>query len=91
VTKFQVKEVIKNDDGTLKVITQGGEVIDQVNKLIWAIGRTPLTKQLKLDSAGIKTDQSKNIIVDAYQNTSRPGIYALGDVCGRYLLTPGIE
>ena len=24
-----------------------------------------------------------------YQNTSRPNVYALGDVCGKALLTPG--
>ena len=26
-----------------------------------------------------------------FQNTSRTGVYALGDVCGRALLTPGID
>lgn len=29
------------------------------------------------------------MVVDEYQNTSRKGIYALGDVCGKALLTPG--
>lgn len=27
--------------------------------------------------------------MDEFQNTSRAGIYAVGDVCGRALLTPG--
>lgn len=27
--------------------------------------------------------------MDEFQNTSRPGIYAVGDVCGKALLTPG--
>lgn len=31
------------------------------------------------------------IKVDEFQNTSVPGIYALGDVCGKALLTPGIR
>ena len=26
-----------------------------------------------------------------FQNTSKPGIYALGDVCGKALLTPGMS
>lgn len=38
---------------------------------------------------GVNTDEKGHIIVDEYQNTSRPGIYAVGDVCGRALLTPG--
>ena len=38
---------------------------------------------------GIETDKMGHIVVDEFQNTSRPGVYALGDVCGRALLTPG--
>lgn len=34
-------------------------------------------------------DSSHHIIVDEYQNTSVKSILALGDVCGKYLLTPG--
>ena len=38
---------------------------------------------------GVKTDAKGHIIVDEYQNTNVPNVYALGDVCGRALLTPG--
>ena len=38
---------------------------------------------------GVKLDDHGNIQVDEYQNTGVPGIYALGDVCGKALLTPG--
>ena len=85
-----MKQVEKNADGTLKITTQEGEVIDNVNSLIWAIGRTPLTENLGLDAVGIKTDANGHIIVDEYQNTNVPGIYSLGDVCGKFLLTPGL-
>ena len=34
-------------------------------------------------------DAKGNIVVDEFQNTSAKNIYALGDVCGRALLTPG--
>lgn len=37
----------------------------------------------------IKVDKEGHIIVDEFQNTSRKGIYAVGDVCGKALLTPG--
>lgn len=39
----------------------------------------------------VDTDEKGHIVVDEFQNTSRAGIYAVGDVCGRALLTPGME
>ncbi|XP_006884188.1 PREDICTED: glutathione reductase, mitochondrial isoform X3 [Elephantulus edwardii] len=39
-------------------------------------------------SQGIQTDDKGHIIVDEFQNTSVRGIYAVGDVCGKALLTP---
>ena len=37
----------------------------------------------------MKQDESGFIVVDEYQNTTVPSIYALGDVAGKKLLTPG--
>lgn len=34
-------------------------------------------------------DPKGHVVVDEYQNTTRRGIYAVGDVCGKALLTPG--
>uniref|UniRef100_A0A2K6MTW9 glutathione-disulfide reductase n=1 Tax=Rhinopithecus bieti TaxID=61621 RepID=A0A2K6MTW9_RHIBE len=39
-------------------------------------------------SQGIQTDDKGHIIVDEFQNTNVKGIYAVGDVCGKALLTP---
>ncbi|VDK17600.1 unnamed protein product [Anisakis simplex] len=36
----------------------------------------------------MKIDKNGHIVVDDYQNTSLKGFYALGDVCGKYMLTP---
>lgn len=38
---------------------------------------------------GVEMDKRGNIVVDDYQNTNVPGIYAVGDVIGKALLTPG--
>lgn len=84
----QIKLITKNNDGTLKIVTDTEETIDNVDKLIWAIGREPLTKKLCLDKIGVNVDDNSYVIVDEYQNTSRQNIYALGDVCGNFLLTP---
>ncbi|KAM6362092.1 glutathione reductase, mitochondrial isoform 3-T3 [Alca torda] len=37
---------------------------------------------------GVQVDAKGHVVVDEYQNTTRKGIYAVGDVCGRALLTP---
>lgn len=59
-----------------------------VEHLIWAIGRTPLTKDLGLESAGVQTSASGHIVADDFQNTNVENVYALGDVCGKAELTP---
>ncbi|XP_054648437.1 glutathione reductase, mitochondrial isoform X2 [Dunckerocampus dactyliophorus] len=94
----QVKSVHKTDAGlevTLATIDQekgNGEektsTIQEVDCLLWAIGRKPNTSGLNIGELGVDTDDRGHIVVDEYQNTSRPGIYAVGDVCGRALLTP---
>ncbi|VDN03669.1 unnamed protein product [Thelazia callipaeda] len=83
----EVESVEKNSDGLLTVNTTHGSITD-VNVLIWAIGRHPQTQILNLDYVGVSTDSNGNIIVDKYQNTTAKNIYAVGDCCGKALLTP---
>ncbi|CAH1245130.1 GSR [Branchiostoma lanceolatum] len=82
----QVSKVEKAADGRLTVFTNNGE-ISEVDTLLWAIGRVP-NIEIGLDKVGVELDARGNIKVDEYQNTSAKGIYALGDVCGKALLTP---
>ena len=44
---------------------------------------------VSLQFQGIQTDDKGHIIVDEFQNTTVKGVYAVGDVCGKALLTPG--
>lgn len=53
-----------------------------------AVGRGPKIANLNLDRAGVQLGKTGHIAVDAFQNTSTPGVYALGDVCGKMELTP---
>uniref|UniRef100_A0A8C4EBV0 Glutathione reductase n=1 Tax=Dicentrarchus labrax TaxID=13489 RepID=A0A8C4EBV0_DICLA len=86
-----VKSVCKTDRGLeVTLVTKDPEkkndeekirTIQEVDCLLWAIGRQPNTSGLNIDERG-------HIIVDEFQNTSRAGIYAVGDVCGKALLTP---
>jgi pyruvate/2-oxoglutarate dehydrogenase complex dihydrolipoamide dehydrogenase (E3) component len=50
--------------------------------VLLAVGRTPNTKDLGLDRAGVATDHRGYIIVDDQLQTNVPGIWALGD-CNR--------
>lgn len=81
-----VKQVIKTESGQLQVHTVDGQTIE-TDVLIWAIGRLPQT-DINLQAAGVELTQSGFIKVDEYQNTTAPNTFALGDVCGRLLLTP---
>jgi pyruvate/2-oxoglutarate dehydrogenase complex dihydrolipoamide dehydrogenase (E3) component len=47
-----------------------------------AVGRSPNTKDLHLDAAGVATDAHGYIKVDEALRTNVPGIYAVGDVKG---------
>jgi len=66
----------------------GSGVLENVDSLIWAIGRSPEVERLGLEAAGVKQDSKGQIITDDYQNTNVEGIYSLGDVVGKVELTP---
>ncbi|XP_072180636.1 glutathione reductase, mitochondrial-like [Diadema setosum] len=87
VKKSSPVSVVKEADGTLTYNTTAG-TFSGFDCLLWAVGRHALTKNLGLEHVGVKTDAKGDIIVDEFQNTTTPNIYALGDVCGKALLTP---
>lgn len=82
------KQVTRESDGTLTLHLQNGESHSGFNVLLEATGRIPLTDKLGLDKTGVATGEQGYIIVDEYQNTNVPNVYALGDVCGKVELTP---
>ena len=78
----------KGSGKIVKAITDEGEEFE-FNEFLWAVGRSPEIEKLNVRGTGIKLKDSGHIIVDEYQNTNIPGIYALGDVTGQAELTPG--
>jgi glutathione reductase (NADPH) len=56
--------------------------------LLWAVGRVPVTRGFGLEELGVVLDVHGHVTVDAFQNTSVPGVYAIGDVTGLAELTP---
>lgn len=84
-------KALKRTDGGIRVEydSEGKTGKLEADCVLWAVGRGPNLKNLNLDAAGVKTSGNLNYIeVDEYQNTSAKGIYALGDVCGNFQLTP---
>jgi glutathione reductase (NADPH) len=73
--------------GELTVHLSTGERI-KADTLLWAIGRKPNTEHLGLEGVGVKLDKAGNVIVDEWQETNINGIFSIGDVQGKALLTP---
>lgn len=86
-THANATEVVKNADDSLTISFDNGETIT-VDCLIWAIGRAANTSGFGLEKTGVKLTEKGTIYSDEFENTSVPGIYALGDVTGKFDLTP---
>ena len=56
--------------------------------VLFAIGRDPNTSEIGLERTSIEVTRSGHIVVDEYQCTTEPGVYAIGDVTGQAELTP---
>ncbi|EBB4184800.1 mercury(II) reductase, partial [Salmonella enterica] len=64
-------------NGEFVLTTGHGEV--RADKLLVATGRTPNTRSLALDAAGVTVNAQGAIVIDKGMRTSTPHIYAAGD------------
>ena len=64
-------------DGEFVLTTALGEL--RADKLLVATGRSPNTRSLALDAAGVVLNPQGAIVIDAGMRTSTPDIYAAGD------------
>ncbi|KAF5231670.1 hypothetical protein FANTH_13338 [Fusarium anthophilum] len=87
--KSKIERVTTTGKLTLHYSDSNGQgKLEDLDTLIWAIGRTPEVEGLGLDTIGIKQNERGQIITDEYQNTNVENIYSLGDVVGKIELTP---
>jgi mycothione reductase len=63
-----------------------GENTVDADMLLIATGRRPNSDLLDLPATGVTVNESRRVIVDEYQETVVPGIYALGDLSSPYAL-----
>jgi glutathione reductase (NADPH) len=76
----------KTASGITAHLSGGGTL--EADQVMFAIGRDPNTEGLGLESAGVRLGKRGEVLVDKYQRTNVPSIYAVGDVCERVNLTP---
>ncbi|MFO7326470.1 MAG: glutathione-disulfide reductase [Pseudomonadota bacterium] len=72
-------------DGRLDLELGKGDTLVGQDVVVWAIGRDPVTDCI---DPAVRRTAGGFIEVDEYQETSVPGVFAVGDLTGRAPLTP---
>ncbi len=77
-------KAVKRADQEIILAFDGNGLAETVagTHLLIAVGRTPQTKDLDLDKAGVKTDAKGYIEVNERLEASAPEVWAIGDVKG---------
>ncbi|MEO6670809.1 MAG: dihydrolipoyl dehydrogenase [Ferruginibacter sp.] len=79
MTNSEVTKVDTSGAGVKATVkTGGGEVVLEADILLSAVGVVANIENIGLEQLGVKLDKGK-IIVDQYQQTNIPGLYAIGD------------
>jgi dihydrolipoamide dehydrogenase len=82
----KVERVEEAGDGTARAVVAGADPV-LVDKVIVVAGRRPRTAPLNLDAVGVRTGSRGEIVVNDRMETSRPGVYAAGDVLAGFMLS----
>lgn len=95
ITKQYINQGIKIISAkTIQKIDEKGNIyftkgtLSGFDKIIFATGRTPMTKNIGLEEVGVKVNSKGYIKTNSKQNTNIKGIYAIGDITGKTSLTP---
>jgi glutathione reductase (NADPH) len=87
LAETEVASIDKQANGTLLVTYTNNEQ-QEVDLVLYATGRRPMTDGLNLEKLGIELNSNTTIKVNDFFQTSAPSVYALGDVIGTPQLTP---
>jgi dihydrolipoamide dehydrogenase len=92
LTGAKVTELDKKADGVTATVDdgKGGVQTLTVERVISSVGVVGNIENLGLEKVGVKTERG-HIVVDPFNKTSVPGIYAIGDVAGPPLLAHKAE
>jgi glutathione reductase (NADPH) len=84
--RTQVARIDKVGRGYSVVTTKGEEI--SADLVMYATGRKPNTRGLGLAEIGVALNSEGAVVVDEWQRSTVPNIYAVGDVTDRLNLTP---
>lgn len=79
----KIASVEKQADGKLTVNYADGSTLSDLDQLLWAIGRKTNTDDIGLENIGLPLAPGGFIDVNEYQETSVPGVYAIGDIINK--------
>ena len=83
-TGLAYRKIARTDRGVALTVTiDGEEQVIGADQVLLTTGRTPNTNGLGLAEAGVRLSGNGGVLVDERMRTSKPGIYAAGDVTGR--------
>jgi glutathione reductase (NADPH) len=86
-TRTQVARIEKAPREGYSVFTTHGQEIS-ADLVMYATGRKPNTRGLGLAQIGVELNHEGAVVVDEWQRSTVPNIYAVGDVTDRLNLTP---
>src|SRR5690348_11051154 len=91
LTNAKVTKLDKKSDSVVVTVEEGGKTRElTAERVISAVGVTGNIENLGLEKLGVKTERGV-IVVDKFNRTSVPGIYAIGDVAGPPMLAHKAE
>jgi dihydrolipoamide dehydrogenase len=71
---------VKEDGVSVSIEKEGGQESLSAERVLVAVGRSPLTDGLGLDAAGVELDENGRVRVDESFQTTASGVYAIGDL-----------
>jgi dihydrolipoamide dehydrogenase len=83
-TQTKVQTIVHHQNG-VRVSIDGGNSIDAEKALV-AVGRSVYTEGLRLDKAALSVTEKGFLATNERMETDVPGIYAIGDVTGKWML-----
>jgi dihydrolipoamide dehydrogenase len=76
----------RGNEIVLQVASNGSSSEVVADALLVATGRVPNTDVMNVAAAGVEVDERGYVKTDEFLETNVPGVWALGDIVGKYLL-----
>lgn len=86
-SECKVRSIEKTPSGAFSLRMAHGEEME-ADLVMYATGRRPKTDGLGLEAVGVAMNEKGAILVDEFNRTNVPSIYAVGDATDRMNLTP---